>query len=181
MGHRNSLAGPRVVIAVTAALAAMLMIAAPSQAATTITIKGKTHKGLRFSDPKKVHAGEKLTIDNLTNPKQVGPHSFSIVEKKYLPHKRSEYETCFDPGHLCNTIARAHEVDFQAETIGKRNVESGRRGWDRAFTLSKFGDSHVLFGKGERYTRRVTAKAGERLTFMCVIHPDMQGTIRVAK
>ncbi len=45
----------------------------------------KKGKDLFFTAPKTVEAGTNLKIKNATNPKQVGPHTFSLVAPKVLP------------------------------------------------------------------------------------------------
>jgi len=168
-------------IAVAAAAIALLLVAlAPAGAhAATIEIKGKTDKGLKFKGPDTVKPGENLKIENLTNPKKVGPHTFTLAEKKYLPETGKEIDACYAPDALCGQVGEAHDVDFEAETIGNDDVESGKKGWDKLFTPKKDGDSHFLGGEGQTYKRKVSAKAGTKLTYFCFIHPWMQGTIKV--
>lgn len=175
------ISAPMTAVAVIAAAVALLLVplAPASAGAATITIKGKTDHGLRFGGANEVKAGKNLKIVNDTNPKKVGPHTFTLAEKKYLPENPKEYDACYKPGKLCGTGAEAHKVDFEAETIGKVNVESGKDGWDKAFEPGVFGDSHFLGGPGEATHRKVTAKPGTKLTYFCLIHPFMQGTIRV--
>ncbi len=163
-----------------AAVALLLVALAPASAtAATITIKGKTDHGLRFGGANKVKAGKNLKIVNDTNPRKVGPHTFTLAVKKDLPKTGPEFDACYQPGELCGTAAEAHKVDFDAETIGKVNVESGKDGWDKAFAPNVFGDSHFLGGPDETTVRKVTAKKGTKLTYFCLIHPFMQGTIKV--
>lgn len=177
---------PRRFTAVAAALAslAVLLVLMPGQAAAasaTIEIKGKTQKGLRFAGPKVVKPGKKLEIVNNTDPERVGPHTFTLAKEKYLPTNGKEFRACFDPGNICNTVAEAHEVDFETEQIGEENVDEGRPGWDLEFTLKKFGDSRFLGGEGQTHSRRVSAKDGATLNYFCVIHPNMQGKLTVEK
>ena len=122
-----------------------------------------------------------LTVSSPPNlsPKKVGPHTFTLAVKKDLPQKGPEFDACYEPGGLCAEVGKAHDVDFEAETIGKNSVESGDKGWDTLFTPKKFGDSYFLGGPGQTYKRKVTAKPGTKLTYFCFIHPFMQGSIKV--
>ncbi|MDX6653501.1 MAG: hypothetical protein QOH18_193, partial [Solirubrobacterales bacterium] len=54
--------------------------AIPGEAVTTIEMKLEGKK-LGFVGPSTVHEGEELRIVNDTKPSQVGPHTFSLVEK----------------------------------------------------------------------------------------------------
>jgi hypothetical protein len=177
---QTRISAPMTAVAVVAAAVALLLVAlAPASAgAATITIKGKTDHGLRFGGDNEVKAGKNLKIVNDTNPKKVGPHTFTLAVKKDLPQKPKEFDACFAPHELCGTVGRAHKIDFEAETIGKINVESGKDGWDKLFEPDVFGDSH-FFGGPETYKRKVTAKAGTTLTYFCLVHPFMQGSIKV--
>lgn len=147
---------------------------------TTIEIKGKTHRNLRFVGPETVAAGTELTIENLTSPRRVGPHTFSLVKNRLVPKDRREQNRCFGPGGICLKIAKAHEIDLKSGQIGKRSVDEGEKGWDRSFKRKINGDSFVLEeGKGETHSRVVSAEEGRTLHFICIVHPHMQGEIEV--
>ena len=47
---------------------------------------------------------------NQTNPKQVGPHTFSLVTKGSIPKTPKARQTCFTPKHICMSIAKWHGV-----------------------------------------------------------------------
>jgi hypothetical protein len=140
-------------------------------------------KQLFFDAPATVPAGNELQIKNNTNPRQIGPHTFSLVHEKYLPKTSQEQKAC---GKKLKAICGAvvlnwHQVDLQTGQIGENPVEVGKDGWDKQGSLKHKGDSVVLTDKGEKFQREVTAPVGKTLTFMCVVHPNMQGQITVVE
>lgn len=145
----------------------------------TIKMTGKTPPKLDFEGPERIEAGAKLKIVNRTNPEKVGPHTFTLIKKRFLPEGRKEAKSCFDPGHICEPIAVAHEVDFDTEEVNKPHVEIGKKGWDKSFTMKKAGDSEFIPAPRQEHVRRVKAKPGTKLYFFCAIHPTMQGKIKV--
>ncbi len=142
-------------------------------------------KDLFFKGPKTVEQGQELQIVNKTNPKKVGPHTFSLVQKKLRPKvRKNEHKTgkhCFEPGGICLAIAIAHKFDPSTNQINKPVVETGKKGWDHQFTKNGKGDSWYTETKDERNTRKVSAKAGTTLFYMCAVHPWMQGKVKVVK
>jgi hypothetical protein len=148
-----------------------------ANSATTITIEGKTHRALRFVAPESIEAGEKLEIENLTKPRKVGPHTFSLLERPALPKGLDEKRKCAKLGGICGDIAEAHKVDPQAGTVGKPNVDAGKKGWDASFSGNSKGDT--WFTAKRKESREVTAEPGENLFFLCVVHPQMQGKLEV--
>ncbi len=149
---------------------------------TRIWIKsGKSEKDLRFKGPETIKQGTDLQVINDTNPKKVGPHTFSIVKRKFLPSTKKQIKKCFSPAGICLPIAVAHEFDPATGKIGKRTVDAGNTGWDKAFTMKHVGDSWYTEGKNNRQTREVSAKPGTKLFYMCAVHPWMQGKIKVVK
>ena len=152
---------------------------APTESVATIEIKLEGKK-MGFFGPGTVHEGEELRIVNKTNPRQVGPHTFSLVEKGLLPKTAKQRQTCFTPGHICLSIAEWHHFNPKTEQIGKVEVEAGPLGWSTMGSLKKEGDSWFSGEKpGGETDRKVTAKAGTTLYFMCAVHPWMQGSIKV--
>ena len=145
--------------------------------AATLTIVSDG-KNLLFEGPRKVSSGSKLSIINTTDPKKVGPHTFSLFEKELVPKSKDEIKDCFKfKSEVCLDVAKAHKVDFKKEKIGKANVDVGKKGWDSAF--GKKGDTWFTFEEDEETEREVTAKSGTTLFYVCVIHPFMQGKIKV--
>lgn len=159
------------------ALTLVLGVAAvPAYAAETVDISGKTGKNLRFVGPDTISSGERLAVKNRTNPRQVGPHTFSLVADKHRP-SRGEYNACYQGGGVCNAIFEAHEAGPKG--IGKRSVDDGRPGWDLHFNKRREGDSWVTDDRGARHARVVSARPGTTLYLFCAIHPNMQDQIRV--
>lgn len=135
-------------------------------------------KELSFEGPGKVEKGAKLKIVNETDPKKIGPHTFSFVRKGAQPKTKEEANACgkrFEG--VCGRILEAHEVDLDTGQVGKPNVDAGEKGWDATF--GKKGDSWVTEAEGEKESREVTAEAGSRLYYLCIVHPEMQGRLSV--
>ena len=150
-----------------------------TEGVTTIEIKLEGKK-MGFFGPGTVHEGEELRVVNDTKPSQVGPHTFSLVEKGYLPKTAKARQSCFTPGHICLSIAEWHQLNPKTEKVGKTEVEVGPLGWSTMGSLKKEGDSWFSGEKpGGEVDRKVTAKAGTTLYFMCAVHPWMQGSIKV--
>ncbi len=183
------------VLGAVGVLGALTVVGAGGGSATADTAAAKpgvtkikaefSHKDKEFSfdAPATVPAGNELQIKNNTNPRTVGPHTFSLVHEKYLPEGKKELKAC---GHklaaICGAIAiNWHHVDLQTGQIGENPVEVGKNGWDKQGSLKHDGDSVVLLSKGEKFQRPVTAPVGKTLTFMCAVHPEMQGQITVVE
>jgi plastocyanin len=145
------------------------------------TIKMKIEgRDLDFFGDRTVGEGEKLTVVNKTSPRQIGPHTFTLV-KPSLVDTRAERRACVRlESRLCRLIFRAHEVgpppDFP---VGKPNLDFGKRGWDKEFTKENKGDSWFTAERGAKESRKVRADAGETLSFFCIVHPNMRGKIEV--
>jgi hypothetical protein len=165
------------VVLVVPALAAGAETPAPEEGVTTIEIKMEGKK-MGFFGPKTVHEGEVLKVVNMTMPKMVGPHTFSLVTKGSLPKTQKQRKECFTPGKICMGIAKWYGL--KGEEFPKQPlVEAGKEGWDTMGTTTKKGDSYFFAKKGESVEQVVTAKAGTTLYFMCAVHAFMQGSIKV--
>lgn len=151
---------------------------ARAEDAAKITMERKG-KRLFFEGPKSVESGAKLKVQNNTNPRVVGPHTFSLVERSALPESKEEKRNCRNLGGICGKIAEAHEVDPETGAVGKPDVDNGKKGWDKSTTPKSAGDSWVTQKKGGRTAREVSAKGGENLFFLCAVHPRMQGELEV--
>ena len=139
-------------------------------------------KDLFFTAPATVEAGTNLKIKNATNPKQVGPHTFSLAAPKVLPTTKKQIKACEKKlKGICGAVVKWHDVDLQTGQIGENPVEVGKQGWDRQGNLKRKGDSWVAEKKGATFKRKVTAKPGKVLHFFCAVHPFMQGEIEVVK
>lgn len=166
-------------VATAVAILVALVPASAGAATATIDMKGKTEKGLKFTGPDTVERGDKLEIVNSTSPRKVGPHTFTLIEKNLIPKSESEGEACFSPDGICSQIFEAHEVDEENETVGKPDIDVGKKGWDVQFADGETGDSWFTFAENETTERKVKARAGTKLGYFCVIHPWMAGSIKV--
>lgn len=149
-------------------------------ASTTPTVYIRDGKGgLRFVAPKTVVAGQELRVLNTTNPKQVGPHTFSLVTESSIPKTAKARQICFTKGHICKAIASWHGVKGNGPP--KENpAKAGAEGWDTEGSLTTKGDSWFTGEKPHAsIVQQVTAVAGTTIHFMCAIHPWMHGSITV--
>lgn len=151
----------------------------PVAGSTVDTVLIKDGKGgLRFIAPKTVDQGDQLEVRNTTNPKQVGPHTFSLVTKGSIPKTAKARQLCFTKGHICKAIAAWQ--GFKKGKITINPAEAGAEGWDTMGSLTAKGDSWFTGEKpGTSIVQQVTAAAGTTITFMCAIHPWMHGSIAV--
>jgi plastocyanin len=168
-----------------AATALTLVLAAPVGAAevpstgVTAEIDMKFEKGkMFFEGPATVTQGDTLKIVNSTNPKQVGPHTFSLVKKGVLPKTAPARKACFTPKHICLSIALWHKFNPKTEQIGLNPVKVGPAGWSTMGDNAKKGDSWFTEKKGESFEQQVTAAPGD-LYFICAVHSFMQGKVKV--
>jgi hypothetical protein len=165
--------------------AALALVPALASAATDLgpanTVYIKADKGLRFEAPKTIVKGEELEVLNTTNPKQVGPHTFSLVTKGLIPKTAKQRQLCFTPHHICKAIAAWHGVKGEGAPT-KNPANAGAEGWDTLGSLTKKGDSWFTGSKpNASFEQPVTAAAGTTIYFMCAIHPWMHGSIEVVE
>jgi len=164
--------------------ATALVLVAPASAATPTGVTQKvdielTKGKLKFVGPESVTVGDQLEIVNDTNPKQVGPHTFSLVTKGSLPKTPKARKNCFTPKHICLAVAIWHGFNPKTEQITKNPAKAGAAGWSTAGSTSKKGDSWFTEKKGETFSQEVTAAAGSTLYYLCAVHPWMQGKVNV--
>ena len=163
------------------AIAASVAAAGPAaaQSGNTIVVKGgavlKPGKAIidnmRFTPlSKTVKPGSTVTIRNKTGQ----PHTLSVVKKSDLPQTAAAMEKFFR-SDVMGQFMQAHEVDEQNEDAppGKPLVDVGAEGFDQV------GDSVFFAGKTQKID--VTAKSGTNLSYLCLLHPWMQGTLKVKK
>ncbi len=175
-----------------ACLLVLAMVASPlATGSTGHARKSKTDKvyiklrgnGLpHFVAPKKVREGDTLRIVDKTNPKAIGPHTFSLVARKARPTTKAGRQKCFTPGHICMAVAKWHGVKGNGPPT-ENPAEAGRPGWSMVGDLKRNGDSWFTGQKpnasfGQKVTID-TSKGPRRFFFMCVVHPWMQGSIKV--
>ncbi len=174
-------------LAATAALA-VIVFGSGSAAALTpappATVYAKEVKGaLKFVAPASVHVGEDLTFLSETNPKKVGPHTFSLVTKSVLPKTPNARKNCFTPKHICMSVAKWHGFNPKTEKITTNPVDAGPKGWSTLGDNSKKGDSWFSgeTKAGTSITKQVTADPATTPTlyFFCAIHPWMQAKTTV--
>lgn len=169
-------------VTVFAAFGPGLAGAATTPTGTTDTISIQEVKGaLKFVAPESVHLGDELEIVNETDPKKVGPHTFSLVTKGSLPKTPSARKNCFTPQHICLSISKWHGFNPKTEKITINPAEAGPEGWSTLGSITKKGDSWFTEKKGGSFTQQVTADPATTPTiyFMCAIHPWMQGSVKV--
>jgi hypothetical protein len=154
----------------------------PGPTANTVYIEGSRSEPLKFVAPETIVDGEELTIVNKTSPKQVGPHTFSLVEASARPKTAKERKTCFPKG-ICGAIAKWQGVKGPNSAPTTNPAKAGKPGWDTEGSKSKAGDSWFTGTKpGAEFSQTVTVNTSEgptTLHFMCAIHPWMQGEIIV--
>lgn len=176
----------RALILAVSAAALVLAFAGTAAAATptgvTDVISMDLTKGkLKFTGPESVTVGDQLEIVNKTNPRQVGPHTFSLVTKGSLPKTPKARKGCFAPKHICLAIAIWHGFNPKTERITKNPAKAGPAGWSTAGNATnKKGDSWFSGEKkGGHFSQEVTAEAGTTLYYLCAVHPWMQGKVNV--
>ena len=172
-------------------LALLIVFAATGSAGAETVSTGKTDtiyiregKGfsLKFAGPKTVNQGDELKIVNATDPKRVGPHTFSLVTAGSVPKTKSARQKCFTPKHICLAIAKWQGFNAKEE-ITINPAKAGEPGWDsEGNATSKKGDSWFSEKKGESFEQIVSAdtSAGPKiLHFICAVHPWMHGQVEV--
>jgi hypothetical protein len=172
-----------------APVAALLVFAGPSLAgadggattsASTDVITIELTKGkLKFVAPETITRGNQLEIVNKTNPRQVGPHTFSLVVKSALPKTKPARQKCFAPKHICLAIAKWHGFSPKSEEITINPAKAGAEGWSTPGSTSKKGDSWFTEKKNETFAQEIAATAPDTLYFVCAVHPWMQGKVNV--
>jgi plastocyanin len=162
-------------LAVAGAGAALVVAPAGAQAATLVVKGGVVMKpgkamidNMRFAPLRStVSPGETVNIRNRTGQ----PHTVSIVKRSALPRTAKQADAFYE-SPLMGQFMQAHEVDPENEDAppGKALVDVGKEGFDQA------GDS--VFFAGARESFKATAAAGKSLSYICLLHPWMQGTLR---
>src|SRR6185503_5092137 len=117
---------------------------------------------------------------NKTSPSKVGPHTFTLIKQNRLPSTKQEVKDCEKLKlAVCVNAFKAHEVDPNTFEVNRPNVEVGKKGWDKSF--GKTGDSWFTGAAGDHNTRKVSANDGKTLYYFCLVHPFMQGKVKVVK
>jgi len=175
------------VLAVAAAAAVMFAAFGPGLAGAAVTPTGvtdtiymKAEKGaLGFVAPSTVHQGDDLKVINETDPKKVGPHTFSLVTKGSLPKTPKVRKNCFTPKHICMSIAKWHGFNPKTEKV---TINPARRAC-RAGAPSAAPPKGATPGSPAKRNPAPRYPAGDAepgtLYFFCAIHPWMQGKTTV--
>jgi hypothetical protein len=125
-------------------------------------------EGCRFGeDSYKFKSGATITINNKSDE----PHTFSLVKKSQAPRNLKQAGKCFESG-ACAALAQAHAFPEGDGPPGNPVVNVGGPGFDGP------GDS-VFFDPKSKTKIQITAKKGQTLYFMCILHPQMQSRIKV--
>ena len=123
---------------------------------------------MRFNkDRVTIRSGGTLRVRNRTE----APHTLSLVKRSDLPRNFRQMEQCFAPGNACADIAAGHGVTSPEAEPTNPLVEAGGAGFDVA------GDSAIFAQDPLRL--KITAARGRNLSYICIIHPWMQGRIAV--
>ena len=172
-----------------AAFAVVLGGSSLAGAAEAVPATGKTDeikieltKGkLKFVAPETVGYGDELEVVNETDPRQVGPHTFSLVTKGSVPKTAGARKSCFTPKHICMAIANWHGFNPKTEKITINPAKAGPEGWSTMGNATgKKGDSWFTGEKkGTSFAQQVTAAPGTTLYFQCAVHPWMHGKVTV--
>jgi plastocyanin len=122
---------------------------------------------LKFSPPRvSIESGETLTL--VHDDKTQDPHSLTIANEDELPADFDETFNCGAPGTICGDAFDAlPQSDFTFfDAPGTATGIDGRL-------------DTLWVDAGESASAVVSAPSGSDLFFLCVIHPWMQGEIRV--
>ena len=123
---------------------------------------------MRFNkDRITIRSGGTLTVRNRTE----APHTFSLVKRSDLPGNFAEMEKCFAPGGACGEIAAGHGVTSPEAEPTNPLVEAGGAGFD-------VGGDSAIFAQ-DPLKLKITAAKGRNLSYICIIHPWMQGRVAV--
>jgi plastocyanin len=180
-----------VVVALTAATAFAAFgssLAGAAETAPTVTPTGTTDtiyiqdaKGaLKFVAPASVKQGDSLEIVNETDPKKVGPHTFSLVTKGSVPKTASARKNCFTPKHICMSVAKWQGFT-KDEKITINPAKAGAPGWSTLGSVTEKGDSWFTEKKNQTFSQVVSADPATTgtLYFICAVHPWMHGQVKV--
>jgi hypothetical protein len=175
-------------LAVVAAVAASTAFAGHSTSAAPVTtIKAVTampkvvvnryiQDPLRWDkDVYKVKSGGTLHVVN--DAADEGPHTLTVVARKDEPKTPQAILQCA----ICGKLAKAHGANPNSDAPPKFQYLENGVGQKTPPKVDRPGDSGVTGPgkKGESIDLTVTAPAGTKLYFMCLIHPWMQAEVDV--
>lgn len=165
-----------IIVTIVMALAALVAgSVANADSGMTVRVMGeedvepnvRIFSNFRFSPgPITVKSGDTVTwVDVGDTP---APHTMTIVDSADLPDTFEEVFACTAPGAPCGNALAGHFPGGPPVLV----LNAGAAGLDAP------GDS-LLFFPGGSATANVSAPAGSTLSYLCAIHPWMQGTIDV--
>jgi plastocyanin len=128
-----------------------------------------------------IKSGGTITFTDKTK----APHTFSIVKKRQVPRTARAVDACFGKGP-CDEIAMAHGA-INPDTGEEQDpttplVNAGKAGFNQpgdSIVLQPAGGASSAKAHASKTSVKVTAPAGKTLSFICAIHPWMQGKIQV--
>lgn len=120
----------------------------------------------RFVGTTVVKAGRTIKVVN--KAKTEDPHTISFVARKDLPSSFADLES-----PAIGALMQAHGAAEEGPPANPI-VNAGAEGFDRA------GDSYFFVGKRYSIPVAKTAQAGT-YNYLCLIHPWMQGKVKVTK
>jgi hypothetical protein len=187
MRLRNVLYGAAVSLAAAMVVAGAALAGAHHKAANVTTIKAVSPPAkfqlnrfvedtLRWDkDVYTVPSGGTLHIVNQAADE--GPHTFTVVAKADEPKTIAQLFQC----KICEKLGKAHGADPNSNAPPKFPFLENGVGQKTPPLVDKPGDSGVTGKgkKGESIDLKVTAPAGTKLYFMCLIHPWMQAEVDV--
>jgi hypothetical protein len=187
MGVRKVLFAAALMSAVVAAVSGVASAARHGAAASVTTIKAVqgpakfqinrfVEDTLRWNkDTYSVPSGGTLHIVNMAADE--GPHTFTVVALKDEPKTLQSLFKC----SICLKLAKAHGADPNSNAPPKFPYLENGVGQQTPPQVNQPGDSGVTGKgkKGESIDLKVTAPAGTKLYFMCLIHPWMQAIVNV--
>jgi hypothetical protein len=122
-----------------------------------------------------VPSGGSIKVVNLAADE--GPHTFTVVQQKDEPKNGLQVARC----KICEVLGKAHGANPNSDAPPKFPFLENGVGQQTPPQVDRPGDSGVTGRgkKGESITLTVTAPAGTKLYFMCLIHPWMQAELDV--
>jgi hypothetical protein len=132
-------------------------------------------------------AGHRTSAGNVTTIKAVEPppkfkinryvQTFTVIAQKDEPKTLQQLFTC----SICQKLGKAHGADPNSNAPPKFQYLENGVGQKTAPMVNQPGDSGVTGKgkKGESIDLTVTAPAGTKLYFICLIHPWMQAVVDV--
>jgi hypothetical protein len=187
MGVRRALIAAAVICVAAAAISGTATAGHRTSAGNVTTIKAvepppkfKINRYVQTTvrwdkDVYNVKSGGKLHIVNLAADE--GPHTFTVIAQKDEPKTLQQLFTC----SICQKLGKAHGADPNSNAPPKFQYLENGVGQKTAPMVNQPGDSGVTGKgkKGESIDLTVTAPAGTKLYFICLIHPWMQAVVDV--